>query len=194
MNILQRGSGHAGNAVAWELTGETGLATTTKLGANITSTITRNSQGLLENISTVKGTTTLHNMSFTFNGATGNLTSRTGMIAQREAFYYDDLDRLVSVKHGTPEIDAMNITYQSNGNIANKTGLGNYTYASSKPHALETVQDSAALISCGDLIVTYTPFNKIERILNNGVDADYYTYVFDYGVNSNYQCSKFSNQ
>lgn len=60
MNILQRGSGFAGNAVAWELTGETGLATTTKLGANITSTITHNSQGFLENISTVKGTTTLH--------------------------------------------------------------------------------------------------------------------------------------
>lgn len=67
----------------------------------ITSTETRNAQGLLTNLKTKAGSNVVHDMDFVFNGATGNLVSRTGMFAQGESFEYDNADRLTAVKHGS---------------------------------------------------------------------------------------------
>ncbi len=65
----------------WGLTGKTGLVTTTLLGGELTATRTHNAQGLLTNQKIVKGSTVLHNMDYVFDGKTGNLTSRTGMLS-----------------------------------------------------------------------------------------------------------------
>jgi RHS repeat-associated protein len=160
----------AGTQPVWELTGAGGTTTTSLLGGTMTATTTHNSQGLLTGLKTVKGTATIRNMDFAFNGATGNLTSRTGMLPQKETFYYDNLDRLTGVKQGSPESLAMSIGYAANGNITSKTGLGIYSYNASKVHALSGVDNTGGLIPDRDQAVTYNAFNKIAQISETAGD------------------------
>jgi RHS repeat-associated protein len=144
----------------------------------MTTTVTSNSQGLLANLKTVKGSTVLRNMDYVFNAATGNLTSRTGMIAQSESFGYDELDRLVSVKHSATE--AMSIGYAANGNITAKTGLGTYDYHPAKPHIVQYVDNPNGWIPEDNQTVTYNAFNKAARI-QESKGSNIYELNFTYG-------------
>ena len=74
-------------------------------------------------------------MDFSFDAATGNLASRTGMFfdgsaALTETFGYDNLDRLNTIHVGVSPPGALNMSvgYHINGNIQNKTGIGAYSY------------------------------------------------------------------
>jgi len=132
----------------------------------MTATETVNAQGLLTNLKTVKGSATIRNMDFVFNAATGNLDSRTGMMAQKETFYYEHHFRLNKVNHGTPEVLAMTINYEANGN----TGLGHYTYNSTKKHAVEYIANTAGLLNSQKQSIGYNVFQKtdsLENIVNN---------------------------
>ncbi len=166
----------AGTQAVWELTDITGTVTTTKLGGTLTATETRNSQGLLSNLKTVKGSTVLHNMDYVFNGATGNLTSRTGMLPQMESFVYDDMDRLTTVKQGSSTV--MTMSYQANGNIASKTGLGTYSYE--KPYAVSGVDNTGGLISGNEQNITYNVFNKVASV-SETVGSNNYLLNITYG-------------
>jgi|GEM_PF-120694 len=160
----------------WELTGATGTVTTTSLGGTLTSTETHNSQGLLTNLKTVKGSDVLHNMNFEFDGASGNLASRSGMLDQTETFTYDNLDRLTSVKKGTA--DVMQMDYATNGNLSSKTGVGAYTYLASRPHAVQGVENIDGLISNSSQTTSFNGFGKIQTIADSG---NGYNLDFTYG-------------
>jgi RHS repeat-associated protein len=142
----------------------------TLMSASGTTTSSLNYQGTLSNLKTVSapdillGATTVRNMDFVFDETTGNLTSRTGMIPQKETFYYDNLDRLTDVKHGSPETLAMTMGYSNQGNISSKTGIGAYRYNASKVHALEEVDNTDGLIPEGDQTITYNAFNRVSQI------------------------------
>jgi hypothetical protein len=120
-----------------------GVTTSSLLNGFMVASTTLNYRGTLTSLKTmsapsvIPGATALRNMDFVFNETTGNLTSRTGMIPQKETFYYDNLDRLTDVKHGSPETPAMSVGYSNKGNISSKTGIGAYRYNASKVHALE---------------------------------------------------------
>lgn len=161
----------------WELTGATGTVRTSTLGGALTSTTTHNSQGLLTNIKTVKGSSVLHNMNFVFDGATGNLGSRTGMVAYTETFEYDNVNRLKSVKNGNTDI--MEMTYRNNGNISSKTGLGKYGYKD-LPHAVSHIENTDGLTPTAEQLITYTGFNKVETV-SETVGTDVYLLNFTYG-------------
>ena len=167
-----------GTHVIWELTGATGTVFTSQLGGTLTTSKTHNSQGLLTNIKTVKGSTLIHNMDFVFDGQTGNLTSRTGMMSLPETFAYDNMDRLISVKHGNT--NTMNIDYKPNGNINSKTGLGIYAYGE-KPHAVTSVENTGKLISTNLQEITYTAFNKVNSIKEK-VGTDNFELNYTYGT------------
>jgi len=162
----------------WELTGSTGTVRTGLLGGTLTSTNTYNANGLLTNIKTVKGSSVLHNMDFVFDGPTGNLQSRTGMIPQAETFEYDVLDRLTHVKDGAADI--MQMTYRNNGNINTKTGIGIYGYDyDTRPHAVAYVENTDQLIPESDLLITYTGFNKASGITEtNGTDNYFLNFIY----------------
>jgi RHS repeat-associated protein len=162
----------------WELTGNTGLTTTIVLGGTMTATSSYNSQGLLTNQKTVKDATVVRDMSYIFNSFTGNLDSRTGMLNQTETFFYDDLDRLNSVKHAGTEV--MKINYKPNGNISYKTGLGAYSYHDVKKHAITEVDNTDNLISAEGQNIAYTAFNKAYNI-NEIVNDDAYELYITYG-------------
>ena len=164
--------------VLWELINETGTITTSQLGDNsMTSTVTRNAQGFLTNIQTVKSaspTTQIHNMSFAFNAATGNLTSRSGMLSQSEFFGYDNVDRLKTVNlNSSSGTLAMSTNYQANGNIFDKKDLGAYIYHTTKKHAVTQVENTGNIINTLNQVITYNAFNKVSQITETIVNDAY---------------------
>ena len=159
----------AGNTKVWEFASNNGLKYTATLGGTLTSIEERNSQGLLTSQRMLKGSTLLHNMGYTFNGTTGNLTSRSGMLSQTETFGYDSVDRLTSVQHGSTTV--MTLTYGANGNITSKTGIGTYSYGT-KPHAVTSVTNSGSLIDSNTQSITYTSFDKAASISQGNYQLD----------------------
>lgn len=123
------------DTVVWQLTANNGRVTTETLGGGaLTRTLTRNAQGFLTNMQTLHGANAVSSMTFGYNAQTGNLTSRTGMRNQAETFAYDSLDRLTSVCIGNTQ--SVSMSYDDNGNILGKTGLGSYNYDALLPHAV----------------------------------------------------------
>lgn len=166
-----------GTQSIWESTGATGTVYTSLLGGKLTSTRTYNSQGLLSNLNTKQGTLSLHNMNYVFDGATGNLTSRTGMLPQAESFTFDSMDRLTAVKQDSETV--MNMDYKPNGNINSKTGLGIYRY-DTRPHAVTSVKNASGLLSSERQEITYTTFNKVSSI-SQKVGTDVFALNLTYG-------------
>jgi RHS repeat-associated protein len=100
------------------------------------------------------------------------------MISQQENFVYDNIDRLKTIKHGTAT--AMSIDYIANGNITQKTGLGAYTYSSSKPHAVTEVANTGNLLPLTNQTITYNVFNKVLQIKDT-LDNNAYQLDITYG-------------
>ncbi len=116
----------------------------------------------------------LRSITYNFDGATGNLLSRTGMTAQQEMFEYDDLDRLVRVRQGNSV--AQQMEYADNGNISSKSGLGEFHYGGPKPHAVTSIDNPQGSIPTQNQQATYTAFGKVAT-LTEGT----YSMTFTYG-------------
>ena len=140
-----------------------GLSYTTSFVGGLKATDTRDERGFMCRRSLLCGTDTLEALSLNYEGSTGNLLSRKRNSSAEETFGYDSLDRLVSVSSGGEE--TMGMVYAPNGNILNKTGIGNYEYdASYKPHAVIAVENTSNKIPEGPLGTTYNSLGKIKRI------------------------------
>ena len=142
----------------------------------MTRSVHRDNKGFPASYTLNCGNTTISQLTFSHDPITGNLLSRSGMISQQETFSYDNLDRLTGVTAGnTP---TMAIQYDDNGNIASKTGLGNYYYPSSstRPHAVTAVDNTSALVSSSSQQVTYNALGKVATITEGA-----YTMEFTYG-------------
>ncbi len=169
----------AGTQTIWQRTGNTGKKHASVLGGSITSVREYDEYGFLASQKTTAGSKTILAMAYNFERQTGNLKSRTGMISQTETFTYDNLDRLTTVKHGSTE--TMRMTYQANGNIDAKTGLGQYTYLS--PYAIRAVENTSELVPFTRQGLSYKYENKafnISQYLDDNTD-DRYVLRIDYG-------------
>jgi len=123
--------------------------------------------GLTASVGVRRNQNLLHGMTFTHDGATGNLLERTGMFSYGEEFAYDDLDRLTSY---TGQGGTKYITYEDNGNIQSHTDLGDYEYSQVKPHAVETVGGLLpGLQSAEGSTFTYNGFGKVSSINFSGM-------------------------
>ncbi len=130
-------------------------------GNGIQTIKTFNNIGTLTNITAG----TIQNLSLNFNLQNGNLLSRTDNLkGLAENFTYDNLDRLTqSNVAGTT--NQINITYGNVGNILDKTDVGTTTFNASKTNALETATNPTPDISLLQQDITYTPFNKVQSII-----------------------------
>ena len=70
----------------------------------------------------------------------------------------------------------LNVSYNLNGNILNKTNIGALTYKSNKPDAVDEVTNPNTVINLNQQDVTYTAFNKAQTI-TEGI----YQYDITYG-------------
>ncbi len=173
----------AGTQAVWELTGNTGIMTTAALhGDAMTATAERNMMGYLTSLKTTKANTQIRDMAFVFDPPSGNLTSRTGMMDDKETFRYDHIDRLEEVLYGADaQTLQMKMEYAGNGNIISKTGLGTYTYGNmAGPHAVTGIQDAGQLINPRGQKIEYTVFHKAS-LLKDTVGNDAYELAITYG-------------
>lgn len=116
----------------------------------------------------------LRGITYNFDGATGNLLSRTGMTAQQETFEYDDLDRLLRVRQGNSV--AQQMEYADNGNMESKSWIGDFHYNGQQPHAVTSVGNDLGYIPSSTQQATYTAFGKVETLTDGA-----YNMTFTYG-------------
>lgn len=118
----------------------------------------------------------LHSMTYNFQSGTANLLLRTGMRSSAEAFTYDALERLTQVS--CAGVTQQTVTYSDNGNITNKTGLGNLYYRSSPqhPHAVIGLDNTQGSMSSATLQAVYNAFGKVQSLSEGG-----YSLNFSYG-------------
>ena len=154
----------------WQLVDYNGLQTTVQLGDSLTSITKRNLQGVTQ-LAVVHGNDTISNFRYEYNTATGNVTSRTGMQSAREDFGYDSLDRLTAVTSSGQTL--LQMSYADNGNISSKTGLRNFTYSQTHPHAVEQIGRTPLAYGLVSLATTYNEFNKIESIVQGNTSASF---------------------
>lgn len=125
------------------------------------------SKGMLVQQEMVRQAGSLHKMTYSFDDKTGNMTSRTGMFSSPETFSYDNFDRLTKIAYGSTA--ATRLSYDLNGNITNKTGIGSYTYDNDdKPHAVRQVQNTDNTIPNTNQSITYNAINKVSSITQGG--------------------------
>ena len=124
-------------------------------------------KGMLVQQEIVRQAGSLHKMTYSFDDKTGNMTSRTGMFSSPETFSYDNFDRLTKIAYGSTA--ATRLSYDLNGNIINKTGIGSYTYDNdNKPHAVRQVQNTDNTIPNTNQSITYNAINKVSSITQGG--------------------------
>lgn len=139
----------------------------------ITYTCQRDNRGFMTSQSWHKEVGFSHTQSYTYEDGTGNLLSRNiGGVS--ESFTYDNLDRLTQVSRNN--VTQQSISYQANGNISDKTGIGYYTYSNTHPHAVAGVVNSSGIIPFASQQATYTPFGKVQTL----TEGDY-SMSFVYG-------------
>ncbi|MBR3456125.1 MAG: VCBS repeat-containing protein [Bacteroidaceae bacterium] len=112
-------------------------------------------------------------MTYSFDPLTGNMLMREDVL-NTHTFTYDDLDRLTSASYSL--LNTQSVTYSANGNILSKTGVGSYTYGTSKPHAVTSVSNPGGVISDTEQNVYYTGFGKASVITEDG-----YSLYLNYG-------------
>jgi RHS repeat-associated protein len=107
---------------------------------------------------------------YSFNVNTGNLTSRTNYLKNlSESFTYDSngLDRLTNVTG--PQ--NLTISYDSKGNIQNKSDAGTYSYDET-PYAVTGITGGLNISSIPQNI-EYFSFEKVKRITQGTKTADF---------------------
>jgi len=120
------------------------------------------------------GGTSLQNLSYTWDLA-GNLTQRQNLnLGLTEGFNYDNLYRLTS----TTGTDPRTMTYDAMGNITSKTGVGTYTYHSTRKHQV-TATSGGSLQSAQ----TYTYDANGNMTSRNGLSVTWYSYNLPNTIN-----------
>ena len=129
--------------------------------------------GKLLGINSVRGTTTLQNLSYAWDAKT-NLIGRSDALAgTSESFTYDKLNRLTTAQLGAQTPD--NFTYAPNGNLLTKPGLNSVSYGGSRPHAVTaaTVKGTARsyaydaagrVTSDGERSYQWTSYNQLLQV------------------------------
>ncbi|MDR6984470.1 RHS repeat-associated protein [Rheinheimera pacifica] len=164
-----------------------GNVTQDKLGAYISRSHTFDQNtGLIKTISSSSsGQGALQNWLYDWDNL-GNLKYRHDYVTgNRESFTYDGLNRLKTSRITSPKGNTnTDINYNTLGNITSKTGVGNYYYESSRPHAVTRVTGTRAnsyqydangnMIQDNQRRLTYNSFNKPTLITKGGYQVEFY--------------------
>ena len=146
----------------WQLQEYNGIRSVASLGDSLTSISERNLFGV-NHLAVIHGNDTISNFRYEYSNATGNVTSRTGMLSTKESFGYDSVDRMTSYR-SSPNTPLQLFQYSDKGNIISKPGLGLYSYSTVHPHAVIRVSQTPTVYGTSSLTTSYNAFSKIESI------------------------------
>ena len=177
------GANLSSGALAWELSDFNGASLAYRislaLGNPYIRTIEKDGNGYLMSIKMNKGNIIYQDDAYTFDPTSGNLISRTISNRPSETFSYNALSFLTSVISNGQTV--MDMTYNSNGNILSKTGIGAYYYDnSSKPHSVTSVDNLNGVITSELQNVVYNEWGLASEVTST-VGNDNYRYVIQYG-------------
>ncbi len=166
----------ANNSEVWRLDSNDGItARSVALGTLIT-TRTLDSNGYPSSLDVerdpfVKGRRYSESIALGYDGATGNIISSSMSGRESYGFGYDELDRLVSVSTGKEVMT--DIAYADNGNIIYKTGIGEYRYDSSKPHAVTEVDNTDGIIPSASISTDFNDAGMVSRIASGRLEMTF---------------------
>jgi len=164
---------------------------------NVVTSVGYDSGGFVESIRSGQNasyyTGNVQQVHYTYDGL-GNVVTRNDYSIDskflNETFSYDEMNRLTRFSVSTDITieafrNARTYTYDKLGNMTSKTGYGNYTYASNKPHAVTKVgKRTYAYDKVGNMTnrngdtILYNPLSKPAILKNkNGKEVRFY-----YGV------------
>lgn len=160
----------ANNSIVWQKTDANakGQNLTINLGNGIQESFLYNNQGIPTSIKAAKSGNTLLNIAYSQIDSRGNIGKREDLIkGQTELFAYDPMNRL-----------STGMQYANNGNITSKSGITNYQYKSSRPHAVTQVDipSSTNLQSVG-LSITYNSINRPQELSVSSSEKYTFTYA-----------------
>ena len=166
----------------WQHTSSTGMNNQYALGGGaLTRSLTRNRLGLQTQSLTKKNSdgSNLLNMLFGYDTAKGNLSRRSFGLTNIERFTYDNFDRLTAItKSGT----STTVTYSANGNITSKTGIGQYYYDASQPHAVSAVDNTDGMISENTATCSFDKHGRLNTVHDSQANKHV---VYTYGPDGN---------
>ena len=118
------------------------------------------------------------NYTYNYNNR-GLMSARSDdAVNQEENYEYDNLDRLTKIIYPQCLDYLRTYAYANNGNITQKSEIGNYLYSSSKPNAVRQITPiNNGVISPNQCAVTYNHFNQPAQI----TEGDYRLELF-YGA------------
>ena len=179
--VKQRSTTHA----AYNGFNALGQPSTLTLGNGVTTTYTYDANNYrLKTLKTVKGSTTLQDLAYTFD-AGGNVTALTDTKHGNQTFGYDDIDRLTSA---TGSYGTINYTYNELGNMLSNSQVGTYSYPASgstsvRPHAVSSAgshtytYDANGNMTIGaGRIITYDEENRLDQVIKGSATT---TFVYD---------------
>ena len=165
------------NQTVWQHVTATGKEDTYALGGGALSRLCGYNDAGRLTATTTQGSNAsnpLFQMSFDYLTPDGNLAKRHLGNTITEQFSYDTSNRLTSVSGGGENTV---VTYSLNGNITNKTGLGQYYYDTDKLHAVSAVDNTDGLIPLNTAVASYNGYGKLSSINNKG-QIKYNTYKY----------------
>ena len=146
------------NALLWQLDAANALGQITEstLGNGLKRFSGYDTYHLPNLIQLKDGNLALDHVNYTFNAAAGNLTNRNDATnARNEAFGYDPLNRLDSLRLNSGTLNR--ISYHANGNINTKFDVGTYQYAQNN-HAVSGITN----------VITNTSYNRVASLTQQG--------------------------
>lgn len=147
----------ANGTTVWRLDEFDGIGTVVGHAGQLSSGTYLDYDGRINELNLSNGNTTLADLIFSYDSATGNLLSRESTSGAYEEFTYDNLDRLTGA-------GGQCYSYADNGNLTYKSGIGHYTYGSVRPHAVTTIENTDRLMALSRLDTEYNEFGKVSRI------------------------------
>ncbi|MCF3933222.1 hypothetical protein L1787_07325, partial [Acuticoccus sp. M5D2P5] len=124
-------------------------------------------RGWLDEIDLMRGGTRLWRRTFTRDGA-GRITSTGGPTeADQWAYYYDTAGRLDYARN-TATDTLTDYSYDPNGNLTFKTGMGHYTYPAAgqpRPHAPTAIRGGSLTYDANGNLETVQGFAAINRTI-----------------------------
>ena len=159
-----------------------GQLTKFKLGNGITTETEYDNFGFITNIK-ANG---IQDYQIQFDQNTGSLNYRSDYMKNiQEEFLYDWSNRLTESKTSLISNSILlnqpiGIYYSNNGNITNKSDIGDYVYDSNKINALIGVENATNTIPLMQQNVTYTAFDRPSTISENNTHIN-----FTYGPDMN---------
>ncbi len=118
---------------------------------------------------------------YTYDLSTGNVLSSTytsrGSLPVIRRYEYDSLDRLIKSKKtwmnsGQTLSDSISVDYGNDGNILFKSGIGQYTYNSVRPHAVTEVENAEGLLPESSQAIEYNIYGKASHIDDGSYNMD----------------------